>query len=147
MFYFQSADKAEAIVGSANFTNGGLETNLEASIHVKGAADDAFFEQVRDQLARYEPLHLPITRKLADSYRRQSEAADKAPRPKNPVLPTEAKDWARETPASPVSRRGRSVNHGVDCYHLGTGVRFAGCHPALVVRFSNSLIAMRRPSS
>jgi len=97
IFYFQSGPKAEAIVGSANFTKGGLDVNLEASIHVKGAADDGFFEQVRDQLARYEPLHLPITRKLADSYRRQSEAADKAPRPKNPVLPAETKDWARVT--------------------------------------------------
>lgn len=97
IFYFQSGAKAEAIVGSANFTKGGLGSNHEASVHVKGAADDAFFEQVRDQLAGYEPLHLPITRKLADSYRRQSEAARKAPRPKNPVLPAEAKDWARVT--------------------------------------------------
>ncbi|MGV1832141.1 phospholipase D family protein [Agrobacterium vitis] len=97
IFYFQSGPKAEAIVGSANFTEGGLGLNLEASIHVKGSADDDFFKQVRDQLARYEPLHLPITRKLADSYRRQSEAADKAPRPKNPVLPAETKNWARVT--------------------------------------------------
>ncbi len=95
IFYFQSGANAEAIVGSANFTKGGLETNLEASVHVKGAAEDAFFEQIRDQLASYAPLHLPITRKLADSYRRQSEAADKAPRPKNPVLPAEVRDWAR----------------------------------------------------
>lgn len=97
IFYFQSGAKAEAIVGSANFTKGGLGSNHEASVHVKGAADDAFFEQVRDQLAGYAPLHLPITRKLADSYRRQAEAARKAPRPKNPVLPAEAKDWARVT--------------------------------------------------
>ncbi|WP_157718330.1 phospholipase D family protein [Sinorhizobium meliloti] len=97
IFYFQSESKAEAIVGSANFTRGGLGINLEAGVHVKGAADDGFFEQVRDQLARYKALHLPITRKLADSYRRQSKAADKTPRPKNPVLPTETKDWARVT--------------------------------------------------
>ena len=95
IFYFQSGAKAEAIVGSANFTKGGLGVNLEASIHVKGAANDAFFEQVRDQLARYEYLHLPITRGLADIYRRQSKAAGKAPRPKNPVLPAETKEWAR----------------------------------------------------
>jgi HKD family nuclease len=97
IFYFQSGPKAEAIVGSANFTNGGLGRNLEASVHVKGAADDGFFEQVRDQLARYRLLHLPITPILADSYRRQAEVADKAPRPKNPVLPDETKDWARVT--------------------------------------------------
>ncbi len=97
IFYFQSGAKAEAIVGSANFTKGGLGINLEASVHVQGAANDGFFEQVRDQLARYKPLHLPITRKLADSYRRQSDAADKAPRPKSPVLPGETKGWASVT--------------------------------------------------
>ncbi|MBX9815461.1 MAG: hypothetical protein A4S12_04375 [Proteobacteria bacterium SG_bin5] len=95
IFYFQSGAKAEAIVGSANFTKGGLGSNLEASVHVKGAADDSFFDQIRDQLERYKPLHLPITKPLAESYRRQSKAADSAPRPKNPVLPDEAKDWAR----------------------------------------------------
>ncbi|HMG48837.1 MAG TPA: phospholipase D family protein [Allosphingosinicella sp.] len=95
IFYFQSDTKAEAIVGSANFTGGGLSSNLEASVHVKGTADDVFFEQVRDQLARYKPLHLPITKALAESYRRQSKAAGTTPRPRNPVLPGEVKDWAR----------------------------------------------------
>jgi len=97
IFYFQSGPKAEAIVGSANFTKGGLSINLEASVHVQGPANDSFFEQVREQLARYRPLHIPITQKLADSYRRQSEAAANAPRPKRPVLPGEAKSWAGVT--------------------------------------------------
>lgn len=50
IFYFQSGNEAEAIVGSANFTHGGLGKNLEASVHVKGAADETFFKQVRAQL-------------------------------------------------------------------------------------------------
>lgn len=95
IFYFQSGASVEAIVGSANLTAGGLSSNLEASVHVKGAADDTFFAQVRDQLARYRPLHLPITKSLAESYRRQSKAAGSSPRPRNPILPGEAKDWAR----------------------------------------------------
>lgn len=95
VFYFQSGDKAAAIIGSANFTKGGLGSNFEASVYVKGAADEAFFEQVRDQLDRYKPLHLPITRSLADSYRRQFKAADSLTRPKNPVLPDEDKNWER----------------------------------------------------
>lgn len=95
IFYFQTGTKAEAIVGSANFTNGGLGKNLEASVHVKGDAQDAFFRQVRAQLKRYEPLHRHITQPLADSYRRQAKVADKTPRPKSPVLPDERDDWER----------------------------------------------------
>lgn len=95
IFYFQSGTKAEAIVGSANFTKGGLGPNLEAGVHVKGAVDDLIFEQVRNQLDRYRPLCLPITQPLADSYRRQSGAACGTPRPKNPVLPGEGKHWTR----------------------------------------------------
>ncbi len=97
IFYFQSGPKAEAIIGSANFTRGGLGKNLEASVHVKGDANEAFFKQVRDQLGAYAHLHLPITDRLAAAYRRQAEAAHKAPRAKNPILPDEAKDWARVT--------------------------------------------------
>src|SRR3546814_15579858 len=88
-----SGAKAEAIVGSANFTKGGLDSNWEAGVHVKGAADDPFFEQIRGQLDRYRPLCLQITQPLAESYRRQSKAAGSAPGPKNPVLPGDGKDW------------------------------------------------------
>lgn len=95
IFYFQSGTKAEAIVGSANFTRGGLGPNWEASVHVKGAADDPFFQQIRDQLDRYKHLHLPITQQLADGYRRQSKVVGSRLRPKNPVLPGEGKIWER----------------------------------------------------
>lgn len=97
IFYFQSGNKAEAIVGSANFTRGGLSVNFEASVHAKGAADDPFFEQVRKQIERYSFLRLPITKQLAESYRRSAQAAAKTSRPKNPVLPDDRKDWERVT--------------------------------------------------
>lgn len=96
IFYFESGTKAEAIVGSANFTAGGLGTNFEASVHAKGDADDPFFRQVRAQLTGYRSLELAITKPLADSYRRQAKAA-KQPRPKNPVLPDDRKEWAYVT--------------------------------------------------
>jgi HKD family nuclease len=97
IFYFQSGTKADAIVGSANFTRGGLGVNYEASVHAKGVADNPFFEEVRKQLRSYSNLRLPITKPLAESYRRAAEAADNAPRPKNPILPHERKDWERVT--------------------------------------------------
>jgi HKD family nuclease len=95
IFYFQSGTKAEAIVGSANFTTGGLGANFEASVHAKGPVDAPFFEQVRKLLESYSNLHLPITKALADSYRRSAEAAARAPRPRNPALPSHRKDWER----------------------------------------------------
>lgn len=93
IFYFQSGSKAEVIIGSANFTRGGLGKNFEACVHVKGPADDSFFQQVRKLLEEYKPLHLAITAELAESYRRQANAASKRPRPKNPILPTGGKKW------------------------------------------------------
>ncbi|SMQ85910.1 HKD family nuclease [Devosia lucknowensis] len=95
IYYFTSGVKAEAIVGSANFTNGGLSKNLEASVHVKGNLDDPFFEQIRAQLDAYRSLHLPITEELAESYRRQAKAASSKPRPKNPMLPDDSKGFER----------------------------------------------------
>ena len=95
IFYFESGTKAEAIVGSANFTRGGLGKNLEASVHANGAYSDRFFEQVRNQLNRYKHLRLQITRSLAEGYRRQFMAATSTPRPRNPVLPSENKYWTR----------------------------------------------------
>lgn len=50
IYYFHSDAKAEAIIGSANFTEGGLGANFEASVHAKGAVSDPFFKQVRKQL-------------------------------------------------------------------------------------------------
>ena len=90
IFYFQSGAKAEAIVGSANFTKGGLGSNIEACVHIKGAADEDFFEQIRDKLARYKPLHIPITKSLAEGYRRQCASGGATSRPKSP--------FCRETP-------------------------------------------------
>ena len=121
IFYFQSRGKAEAIVGSANFTNGGLCKNFEAGVHVKGASNESFFKQVRDQLESYKWLHRPITKKLAASYRRQAEAADKAPRPKNPVLPDDEDQWPRlNSPLAVMSwqefvkRARRDKHHDLD---------------------------------
>lgn len=36
IFYFESGTEAEATIGSANFTKGGLGGNIEAGVHVQG---------------------------------------------------------------------------------------------------------------
>lgn len=95
IFYFESGTKAEAIIGSANFTKGGLGGNLEAGVHAKGSVEDPFFAQVRDQLEAYAYLRLPITPELARSYRRQAKAAASKPRAKNPILPDDRRAWER----------------------------------------------------
>lgn len=95
IYYFQSGDLAEAIVGSANFTNGGLGKNFEASIYMRGNADEAIFKEVRDRLKACKQFCFRITKELAASYRRQAEAASKIQRPRNPVLPDEKDQWNR----------------------------------------------------
>jgi HKD family nuclease len=95
IYYFESDAKAEAIIGSANFTRGGLGNNTEASVHISGSVNDPFFLQVRRQLESYSYLQLPVTKEIALAYRRQAEAAKKKPRPANPILPTEKEDWMR----------------------------------------------------
>lgn len=121
IFYFQSGTEAEAIVGSANFTKGGLASNFEASVYVKGAANETFFKQVRMQLTSYEWLHLAITKKIAASYRRQVAADDNAPRPSHPVLPDNEDQWPRlnsKLAIMPwedfVRRARRDKHHGFD---------------------------------
>src|SRR3546814_8167077 len=56
IFYFETGDKAEAIVGSANFTKGGLGPNFEAGVHAKGAAGNPFFVQIARAAVELQPL-------------------------------------------------------------------------------------------
>ncbi|MCX8281777.1 phospholipase D family protein [Phyllobacterium sp. 0TCS1.6C] len=116
LYYFRTDDVAEAIIGSANFTAGGLGKNWEASVHAKGHVDDPFFRQLRGCLTGYEALRTPVTAELADSYRLQFDAAKSLTKPKNPILRTsdaagrfltsplikmEWNDYVREIQASP----------------------------------------------
>lgn len=99
IYYFQTGKSAAAIVGSANFTRGGLGGNFEGNIFMRGKADETVFEEIRDQLAAYKQFGRSITKELAASYRLQAKAASRKPRPKNPVLPNETYQWGR-----PVSK-------------------------------------------
>lgn len=87
LYYFRTGDVAEAIIGSSNFTAGGLDKNWEASVHVKGPWDASVFNQIRECLESYAVLRKPVTKQLATSYRLQFDAAKTQRKPKHPILP------------------------------------------------------------
>lgn len=87
LYYFRTGDVAEAVIGSSNFTAGGMDKNWEANVHVKGPWDAQIFQQVRDCLKVYTPLRKPVTTQLAESYRLQYDAAKSLKKPRNPILP------------------------------------------------------------
>lgn len=87
LYYFRTGDVAEAIVGSSNFTTGGMDRNWEASVHIKGTWDAPFFKQARDCLKSYAELRIAVTKHLAESYRLQFDAAQNLKKPMDPVLP------------------------------------------------------------
>lgn len=91
LYLFRTGSKAEAIVGSANFTNGGLALNYEACLHIQGSVDDEIFKQIQHELSSYDSLKQRVTQMLADSYRRQFEAEQKRRGPRDPILPDDKK--------------------------------------------------------
>ena len=91
LYLFRTGDKAEAIVGSANFTNGGLGLNHEACLHIEGSVNDEIFGQIQRELSSYDVLKQHVTPVLADSYRRQFEAARKRRGQRDPILPDDKK--------------------------------------------------------
>ncbi|WP_152616558.1 phospholipase D family protein [Sphingomonas sp. ERG5] len=93
IYYFQSDEAAEAVIGSANFTKGGLDRNLEACVHLAGAANDKIFRQLRDELTGYEVLRRSVTKPLAESYRQQFDVAAAKRGPRDPVLPDDKAEW------------------------------------------------------
>lgn len=89
LYLFLAGGKAEAIIGSANFTKGGLDRNHEACVHIKGSADGDIFKQIQSELLGYDVLKQRVTQTLADSYRRQYDAARRQRGQRNPILPDE----------------------------------------------------------
>jgi HKD family nuclease len=87
VYYFRTGDVSEAIIGSSNFTAGGLTRNWEANVHMKGASNASFFNQIRDCLESYAPIRKIVTKDIAETYRRQFDAASKLKKPNNPILP------------------------------------------------------------
>lgn len=87
LYYFSTGSEAEAVVGSSNFTNGGLGVNIEANLHIKGPVSAIVFKEIRETIENFSALQQPVTKDLAERYRLQFAAAKKLKKPKNPVLP------------------------------------------------------------
>lgn len=87
LYYFRSGEWAEAIIGSSNFTAGGLIRNQEANLHIRGKDISTVFHEIRQALDSYAPLTRPVTQDMARAYRLQAEAACAARAPRHPVLP------------------------------------------------------------
>ena len=121
VYCFRSGRHAAAIVGSANFTNGGLGPNLEGSIFLAGEADSLIFRQlfgfVRASLEHCEA----VTEQFSHAYRLSHERAARLPKaPRNPfsaeegpslksaVSPMASMSWSQF--AADVAR---SSNHDV----------------------------------
>ncbi len=91
LYLFRTGQKAEAIVGSANFTNGGLGRNDEACLHIEGFVKESIFDEIQRELSGYDALKNHVTQMLADSYRRQFDAARKRRGQRDPILPDDKK--------------------------------------------------------
>lgn len=95
IYLFVTGQNAEAIVGSANFTSGGLGNNIEACVHLSGGADEPAVTELLATIKSYAPHSQPITKQLADAYRRQAEIAASRPRATSPILPSDKADFQR----------------------------------------------------
>jgi hypothetical protein len=77
---------AAAVLGSANFTFGGLGKNLEAAVFVHGDRNDPFFVELFDFTERSASLGVPVTAEFAAAYRASHKRASRLPRPpRNPI--------------------------------------------------------------
>lgn len=86
VYAFRSGSRAVAIVGSANFTNGGLGRNHEASVLITGSADDPVLADILAFAARSAKLGEHVTVDLARRYRLSHRLAMNKPRPSRDPL-------------------------------------------------------------
>lgn len=81
VYGFRSGRRASAIVGSANFTFGGLDKNWEAAIHVTGSIDEPFFADLFRFTRESAKFGEDVTPKFASAYRASFKRAAGMPKP------------------------------------------------------------------
>ncbi|MBN9025232.1 MAG: phospholipase D family protein, partial [Rhizobiales bacterium] len=75
VYAFRSGERAAAIIGSANFTRGGMGNNHEASILIAGTINDQVLADALAYAARSAELGNSVTEGLALRYRLSYELA------------------------------------------------------------------------
>lgn len=95
IYLFRTGRNVDAIVGSANFTKGGLGMNVEACLHLSCDDGEAAVAELLATMETYAPHRQPVTKQLADAYRRQAEIAASRPRAPSPILPSDKADFQR----------------------------------------------------
>lgn len=81
VYAFRSGDQAAAIIGSANFTRGGLGRNHEASVLITGSVKDPVLSDVLAFTAGSAKLGVTVTPDLETRYRLSCKLAARKPRP------------------------------------------------------------------
>ncbi|MCF6110824.1 phospholipase D family protein [Mesorhizobium muleiense] len=81
VYGFRSGDRAAAIIGSANFTFGGLGSNWEASIRVTGDIADPFFVDIFNFTKESAKFGEAITPDFAAAYRASYRRASRMAKP------------------------------------------------------------------
>lgn len=95
IYLFLTDQKAEAIVGSANFTSGGLGSNFETCLHLICDKSEPVILELLATLQSFAPYRQSITKQIAVAYRKQAEIAASYLRPHSPILPSEKVEFGR----------------------------------------------------
>jgi hypothetical protein len=86
VYCFRTGRRVAALVGSANFTGGGLGANLEAAVALTGTMDDAALSDIITFARRSAGYGRQVTKPYADAYRASCIRAARLPKaPRNPV--------------------------------------------------------------
>jgi hypothetical protein len=117
LFCFRTGDNVAAVVGSANFTNGGLGPNLEAAVALTGTVAEPAFIDMFEFLREAARHHRPITATLAASYRASYKRFARLPRPPRDPLATMDRAQTRSLGSALTSLTWRDFRDAV--HHSG----------------------------
>lgn len=89
VYGFRSGRRVAAIVGSANFTHGGLGKNLEAAVALTGTIDDPALANLLAFARTSAGYGQEVTQPYADAYRASYVRAARLPKPPRDPVPAE----------------------------------------------------------